>query len=380
MSPPERDCVLFVEDPGAVNCLAPLAQELLARGARCLLLASGLGVQLLRSRGLQPAQVDEAEQAVAMLKQGAPQWLLVGTSENPDSPAFALVAAARSAHVRSAAVIDFGANSAHRFRGRTDDPLAHVPDYVLVPDEWTAREFVALGLPANRVAVVGHAHHDHLVEVAARLQASGRGAIRERVLPAAARDRTVLVFASEISTGLDPQQYSKSAQYTLHGRGTAQARTEIVVEELLDAVAALESEGVPRPYLVLRRHPKEVPADLAAYRSSFDHVSTGGDALQTVFAADVVIGMSSMLLTEAHLLGTHVISLLPRALERDWLPIVRAGIVACAIERQAFRRLLGEVLRRSGMAGKRSKHPTAAKDAVRSVDRVLSFLEAAAGE
>lgn len=335
--------VVFAEDPGAANCFVPLVQELHVAGIPVILFANGLAGEALRTRGLAPVQLDDTAAACASWSRTRPGWLVVGTSENPDSPAFDLTAAARDAGIPSAALIDSAANAAHRFRGRGTEALRHAPDWLLVPDEWTAREFVRLGHRPDRVVDVGHPHYDFLRAERARLTGIGREALRTRVLPDAGK-RFVLVFVSEISTGLDAAQFQRSAQYTLSGRGAASGRTDIVVEELLDTLAALARSGIARPWTVLRLHPKQSPQSLAALVPEFDQVSMGGAPLELLFAADLVVGMTSMALAEAYLLGVATLAVVPRTVERDWLPMLRAGVVECAVNRTDLQRLLGKYL------------------------------------
>ena len=189
---------------------------------------------------MDPTPVSSHDEASAILLDVQPQWLLAGTSENPDTIAFGLIAAARTNAVGNAAIIDYGANASFRFRGRTNDALAHAPDWLLVPDEWTAEEFTKLGFPAARVRVVGNPHEEHVAEIATGFSEIDRRSLRRRALPAEASNRTVLLFASELSTGLNEMQFRRSTDYTLTGRGCADGRTEIVIEELMDALRTFD--------------------------------------------------------------------------------------------------------------------------------------------
>ena len=361
--------LIFVEDPGAVNCIAPIVDELARRSVPVRLLSAGHATRLLHERGLRSTPW-HGDSVTAAALAGPPRLLLVGTSENPDSPAFSLLACARQAGVPSAAIIDSGANSAHRFRGRTERPLAHAPDRLLVPDEPTYRAFATLGFAPERIAIVGHPDDDRLRDVAAELEAVGRGSVRKRAMRATP-DRIVLVFVSEISTGLNPGQYVRSAEYTLFGRGGAMLRTEIVVEELLEAIAALEADQWPRPYMVLRRHPKETEGDLPELASEFDEVSVGGSPHDVVYAADLVVGMSSMLLVEAHRLGVPTLAVLPRACEREWLQPVRDGEIPSVFRRKDLVTALGGLLAfpgRQPVRGERGGSPS------NTVDRIVDVL------
>ena len=327
--------VVFVEDPGAVNVVVPVLPHLQATHD-VLLLSAGHASALLAARGIAAHAVQDQPAALAAMQNSDSGCLVVGVCENPQSLGHALVRQARATGWTSVGLVDYAANAAFRFKGDTDDALAYAPDWLLVPDSWTAEQYEQLGFSRQRIEVVGHPHYDEVLRAKHELQREGRNHIRARVLPDAG-SRAVIVFVSEISTGLDPMQYRRSSEYTLTGRGSADGRTEIVLEELLDALAAVFSETEPAPYLVLRRHPKERETELTEYGGSFDAISAGGDPLPLIFVADLVVGLSSMLLMESFLLGVPTLSVLPRAAERDWLPITRNGTVACATTRMQLR-------------------------------------------
>jgi predicted glycosyltransferase len=53
----------------------------------------------------------------------------------------------------------------------------------------------------------------------------------------------------------------------------------------------------------------------------FDLISEGGDPLELAYVSDIIVGMTTMLLFEASLLGKSVFSIIPRKFEIDWLPV-----------------------------------------------------------
>lgn len=339
----------FVEDPGAANGVLGLAVALAERGVALTVAAAEPAAGWLRAQGEgADVVVADGEDPARLLDAHRCELLLVGTSENPRSTGLGLVDAARRRDLASVGFVDAYANAAHRFRGATDAPLAHVPDDLVVPDEWTRDAFVALGVDAARVHVTGHPHDDDVLARRASFEGEGVAAVRARALPgahaAAARGRRVVVFAAEIATGLDPAQFRRGPDHTLVGRGDRDDRTGIVLQEVLDA---LRAPAMPPTHFVLRMHPKNDLADFGPLLDEVDEVSRGGSALEVAFAAEVVVGMTSMFLLEARLLGVPVLSVVPRPLEADWLPTVRAGLTPCAFRRQDVRGGLEDALRRT---------------------------------
>ncbi|HEX2188392.1 MAG TPA: hypothetical protein VHG51_05810 [Longimicrobiaceae bacterium] len=363
-APAGVDVLVYVEDPGAASYAADLPAALAAGGVGALLLAGGSAAGYLRERGRPAEAVPEGESAEGLLDALRPRLVVVGTSEDPDTPGLALVDAARSRGIGTVGLVDAFPNAAHRFRGRGDDPLGHAPDWLAVPDEWTRQAFVELGAPPARVVVCGHPQYDRVRALAEELGREGRAAVRARVLPNAG-DRPVIVFVAEVSTGLDPAQYRKSAEYTLQGRGWSTGRTEVVLEELLDAAAGLD----PRPCFVLRLHPKNTAEELASYAEEVDMVSAGGSALELAYAADLVAGMTSMLLLEADLLGTPTLAVVPRPVERDWLPSIRHGRTPCVTTRERLRDALPRLL-----AGERTPGAYGGDPSGGSMDRVRRLV------
>jgi predicted glycosyltransferase len=143
------------------------------------------------------------------------------------------------------------------------------------------------------------------------------------------------MFAAE--HGGDDSRQRRSAEYTLHGRGSSDRRADIVLEEVLDAAALLE----PRPYVVLRLHPKNSREEFARYLNEVDLVSEGGDPIELIWASDLVVGLSSILLMEAAVAGRPTLSVVPREAERVWSPSVMEELTPCVTTRKALRAMVG---------------------------------------
>lgn len=351
------EALVYIEDPGAVGYLRELPQALEARGATVMTLAGGRAIELLHGAVAYPGG-----DAGAVLRTMQPSVLVVGTAEDPASPGLDLIDVARSLRIPSIGAVDGPMNPDNRFRGRSAQPLAHAPDLILVPDEATRQRFVQLGRQSSSVIACGHPLYDAVGRERDRLDALGRSALRTSIFGDAA-GRLAFVFASEISSGPDPDQYRRSAEYTLQGRGTSDGRTEIVIEEFLEAVADLR----PRPYLILRLHPKNVATDLAAYVRAFDLVSEGPGVHELLFCADAVVGMTSSVLAEAAILGTPTLAIVPRPVETQWLPTIAAGVTPCATTRAEVRAEIARLPSRSAAARVAWTPPSDALDRVADV-------------
>ena len=115
--------------------------------------------------------------------------------------------------------------------------------------------------------------------------------------------------------------------------------------------------------------------DFRAYAADFNHIDHASPPLEIVFCADLVVGMTSMLLMEAALLGRRTLSIVPRAVERDWLPTVRQGVTPCVMQRADLVKALADLLRdgSSTPADHRSGLPESSLMLiVDSVERILA--------
>lgn len=310
----------YVEDPGAANWIGPLVKAL--PDEEVDLFARGAALAYLRDRGMDPKELEPTVAADDLVRRCKPDVIVTGTSENLTSVGLDLIDAARTHGIPSAAPVDQPANAQHRFRGSGDDPRRHAPDLVLVADTETADAFYRLGFADDAVVVTGNPHHDRVRAVAAELDYEGRDRVRARLFPDA-KDRPVAMFLAEIGYVVNPEAERWNRELNFTGRGGSASRCARMLEEWLDTLALLPRQ----PYVVLRLHPKNRADEFATYADEIDLISEGGDPLPLVWAAELVTGMSSSLLEEAHIMGRPCLSILPHVVERDWLSGLRSGTI-----------------------------------------------------
>ena len=332
------DVLMHAEDPGAANILAPLSSGLGDAGLSSRLMASGAAVAYLTDRAITHEPVSDG--AGEVLDSVHPRVLVAGTSEDRDGFGLALIDAARERAIPSLGAVDMLANAAFRFRGNSDDPLRHAPDWLAVPDQATADAFAKLGFAHDRVVACGHPHFDVMRARRAEFATQSRADLRAERLPDLPADRPLLVFVAEGIDQLNPAASRIPQDSALTGSGQSLDRTTVVLEELLEAVDNLD----PRPVTVLRLHPKNRPDDYGALADRVDHVSHGGDALPLIWCADLVAGMTTFLLVEAHLLGRPTLSVLPDPTDSVWLPTTAAGATPVVSTRESLATALADRL------------------------------------
>lgn len=311
--------LLYADDPGAANYLAPLPPTLEVSGLRSRFVINPALSSYAADRNMACVTRSPTTEPEDLLSDV--RLLVVGTSENPSCFGHRLTDAARRLGTPSLGVVDMEVNAARRFRGLSEDPLHHAPDFLAVTDKGSRDAFVGLGFPSDRIAVCGHPHYDRVRLRRAGFEAQDREALRRSLFPEAPPGRPIWMFLAEGVDQLNPSVSFRTDDYTLHGRGDTDFRAAIVLEEILDAAAALS----PRPWIVLRLHPKNRLEEFDVCRAEVDAVSSGGDPLPMVWVADLVIGMTTMLLLEAYLLGQRHLAVLPRASEKSWLATLANG-------------------------------------------------------
>ena len=345
------DLLIHVEDPGAANWIAVLMPALVVPKFAAAGIADGVARRYLADRGVLLADDDSAP--AELIRRHAPRSVLVGTSENPETRGLGLLDAARARGIASLAIVDQPSNVEHRFRGRSTTPFAHAPDRIIVPDRRTADALSALGMAASRIVIVGNPHLDSVRVRGAALAATGRQAVRAGLFGVIDPARPLVTFVSEVGYALNPEGEQWEREGRFAGRGATRYRTAVVLEEVLDALALM----TPPPALVLRLHPKNSEREFAAYHQEVAAISHGGDPLAAVFAADLVIGMTSALLEEAHVIGCRTLAVLPRPEERTWLAELADGKIPVVEDRASLRSCLLAMFRGPSIGTAPAKAP-----------------------
>ena len=186
--------------------------------------AAGAAISFLADRNISATPFLPEMNASNYLKTCDVNIVMVGTSENSRTFAFALTEAAKKSGIPSIGFVDGPANAEHRFRGISTEPLLHAPDWLILTDQDTANRFRDLRHPEERLVVTGHPYYDKLLTEAAALRTMSTSEHRQIAIPNAPIEGPVIVFLGESSDGLGMDIKRKSPSYTLCGRSGSQRR------------------------------------------------------------------------------------------------------------------------------------------------------------
>ena len=199
--------------------------------------------------------------------------------------------------------------------------------------------FINFGYPDENIIVTGSPNYERVFRVKRTLEKEGIEAIR-RKNSLHSENNPIVVFIDEHSNAGD-QRLFKSSDYTFSGRSGANNRNEIMAGEILDALTELEISA----NFVVRLHPKSNKDDYTSLVSEIRRFSYDSDPYELIFCADLVVGMTSMLLMEAFLLGKPVISAIPRESEKEWAPSGLLDYVGCVTNSSDLKHALDLTIR-----------------------------------
>jgi hypothetical protein len=302
--------LLCATDPGGVANLAPLVAPLRERGRRVVALtlasqARAFGSADERLTGVNPGDVE------AVIARYAPAAIVCGTTRFA-SPDRSLIGAARRRGVRVTAVID--ERFAYRQRFALDGgEVGPWPDAVTVLDAASVEEAVSEGVPPDILHVTGSPALARTVGYARAFVVHPPA--RPPWLP---EGLPIVVFASETLTadyGTGPDAPGPLGPFIGYTEATVLAALRealdrmgvaCTVVEKLHPSASDSAEAAPEPGLRVR----DVPL------------------WPLMWHAHAVVGMRSMALLDARLLGVPALSFQPGLLGPERCTAVRLGLAS----------------------------------------------------
>lgn len=257
--------IALAHDPGGANAVAATVTVLRAAGTVVEAYAKGPAIRQFQRLAVACTPVSEEHQALFAGLTG--DVLLTGTSQYDEFEQDAIFWS-KQKRIPSIAIIDYWANYRQRFQNPNNSDAEPIfPDIITAIDEACATGMTADGLPKNRIHVVGQPYFAWLV---------ARQQLRKSVVKPARH----ILFASQPNAN------------------------EI---EILRILIKVLSDYQPLKQLLIRFHPRQgkccASLDLLAQSGLPFAIDESLDILATLRQQDVVLGITSIILIEAALMG-----------------------------------------------------------------------------
>ena len=323
MASTPKNILSFAREAGGAAAIGPVCREMKRLGWNLWLLAKSPGLDVFKRQELDPEEYSgfhgpSLDRLVRERWGTMPDAVFTSAASLPvlDMTERYLWQWARERKIPSLALLDQWQNYALRFSGpEPGQELKWLPDRILVMDETARREMIAEGLPDDRIVITGQPAFDEI----RRSQTERESRVeefRQRVgLPEGGR---TVVFAAERLKEHFGEKLGYDEDTTLRFLG-----------DVLHSAMVL---GPSRPSLLVKLHPQNGPEDFAWCRNEWSGLkirfcASELTALETIAAADLVVGMSSVMLLESILCGKPTVSLELNAKVAPQLVAVKAGAV-----------------------------------------------------
>ena len=302
-------------DPGGARALAPVVRRLRGNGrVRVMALAYREAISVWSRYGLEFDEIDAStsfERLNESFVNACPKMLLCSTSVNGIDFERKLTLTARNAGIPSLAVLDFWTNYCTRFIDENGG-LSAIPDKIAVMDERAVSEMVSVGFEKDSLVVVGQPALDDILETSDKFTPTHKAKVRN-TFGISSSDHMILFVSEPVAqfNGADETNpaYLGFTEYT-------------VLDLLISTLEEIRTETM-RPVLVVKPHPREFSDAFSNLKFSSVKTIVNRDipSRELVMAADLVVGMSSMLLVESCHLGQPTLRIQPGLIGPDALPV-----------------------------------------------------------
>ncbi len=300
-------------DPGGAEAIAPVISALKQDPRfEANVYSYKQATSIFERDGLRPQCLEESTsigEFRSILSKTEIQLVLAGTSLNGIDLEKRLLHASNDLRIRSLSILDFWSNYTARFSDSSGTPI--LPDLIAVPDDRAYTQCLQAGLPEENLIVTGTPAFDKL----ATWSRESISKTRKRVRASLGVEKTTLlvVFASQPLSALQQAIGYPPPSITEHD----------AFQLLVDSLPSIAS-GSPFQ-VVVKCHPRESHEIwhshlIDARRGIKAALDTNHSTLECCLAADLVVGMHSVVLLEAALLGVNVVSIQPGDTSNSTLP------------------------------------------------------------
>jgi hypothetical protein len=317
------------QETGGANALLPVIRELKSRdGVRVQSLTAGKASSVFSDASIEHTRTAlpfepgcSIEELRLLCESLAPDVLLLGTAWG-SSIDKVLLGLDITKNVPSVSVVDMWSNYLQRFTD-TETGQPRLPTKIALMDDVALQQALDAGLPSHVLEVTGQPHLELIRERMNLPEVTNHSRILRREWlgePVGDDNAKVALFVSERilrDFGPDTEYY----------RGYTEADA---LKGLLDAAASVEERLGLKIRVVVKLHPEEQIESsplLEVVGRNPGVIVTGTSPWPCLFASDVVVGMTSMLLIESIIAVRPTISYQPGIIGKDTFIGTRANVM-----------------------------------------------------
>ncbi len=371
-----RRILFFSRDPGGTNAIMPLIEPLRALGNVVCVYGKDAALSIYRKQNIDCSDISDAiplgtqEETDEFVRKACPDLIVTGTSSE-DFTERHLWKAAERAGITSFAVLDQWTNYRLRLISEGDDPMTGcpaskliVPSFFFIMDEFAKKEMCALGLDREKLVVSGQPFFDYIRKSGDKFTPDEIEKLRRELT--GTQGGLVFVFASQPIASI----HRKNGMAEDYWGYTE----ETVLKSVAGCLSRLTEKMAVKVTLVLRLHPKDestVYQDALATCSNSIKVVVDRETDSSLLlkAADLIIGMFSMLLLEAAILEKRFISVQIGLKRENPLIFDRMGLVRSILSEKELEETLRGILN-----GKKRQGPNL-KFEFGATERITKYLE-----
>jgi hypothetical protein len=329
-----KHLVFLAHDPGGCDVTRPVYRKLLASGYDVSYFCIGPAAALQTEHA--STEEEFFLQLNTYIASKRMSVLVTGRSWGSDVELRA-IRLCQSYGIPTVTLLDYWSN--YLMQLADDSKTVVVPDYYVVMDELAKKEAELAGVPASVIHVMGHPGLDRYIQL--------RGEQRKT------RDSTfkVLYLSQPLSL-----LYGDSWGYT----------EQSVLRDLINCCEQMAVQ------LDVKFHPK----DDAVYQEQFSDMAVTGDLLELMPQYDLIIGMNSMALLHAVIIGIPAVSYQPGLRKTDGCITTKLGLTPLITDYENLAAYLEEHSRENNsVTAKAVSNPTYLWFDGQSTERVASFVE-----
>ncbi|NHN33882.1 hypothetical protein [Paenibacillus agricola] len=283
-----RHILFLAHDPGGCDVTRPVFNRLKEQDKPANYFCVGPAAVLLQEYAI--TEIDLFQYLSQQLELGNIAVLVTGTSWGTDAELRA-IRLCQSYNVSTISILDYWSNYSMRLMDQSNDRIT--PDFYIVMDELAKQEAIKDGVSDSIIRVLGHPGLDVYIHNDHEQKNEIYGVVNANIL-----------FLSQPLSLL----YNDALGYTEYS----------VLESLINA--ANEAD--------MKIHVKFHPKDDLSFKEKYQLLAVEGDLLHLVPKYELIIGMSSMALLHAVLMGKTTVSYQPNLRKADMSITNKLGLSA----------------------------------------------------